>query len=164
MRKLALMSRRAYARRETRLPGPGPAEYRGAVTFRAGNPPAGRPLLRTLLGDALRRIRLEQGRTLADVAGEARVSMPYLSEIERGRKEASSEILAAVCGALGIELAEVLDIIGTELAGTGLAGTGLAGTGPGRHPAEVIRLDPAGSRLAGRPGHGPADARALLAA
>ena len=47
------------------------------------------PLLRTMVGDVLRRIRLEQRRTLADVARAARVSMPYLSELERGRKEAS---------------------------------------------------------------------------
>jgi hypothetical protein len=49
------------------------------------------PLLRTALGTVLRRIRLEQGRTLAAVARVARVSMPYLSELERGRKEASSD-------------------------------------------------------------------------
>ena len=67
-----------------------------------------RPLLRTIVGDVLRRIRLDQGRTLADVAGEARVSMPYLSELERGRKEASSEILAAICAALDIDLSDLL--------------------------------------------------------
>jgi transcriptional regulator with XRE-family HTH domain len=67
-----------------------------------------RPLLRTLIGDVLRRARTEQGRTLADVARAARVSLPYLSELERGRKEASSEVLAAVCDALRIDLADVL--------------------------------------------------------
>jgi transcriptional regulator with XRE-family HTH domain len=67
-----------------------------------------RPLLRTMIGDVLRRTRTEQGRTLADVARAARVSLPYLSELERGRKEASSEVLAAVCDALRIELADVL--------------------------------------------------------
>lgn len=67
-----------------------------------------RPLLRRLLGDALRRNRLEQGRTLADVARAARVSMQYLSELERGRKEASSEILAALCDALGLDLTDLL--------------------------------------------------------
>jgi XRE family transcriptional regulator, stress-response regulator len=51
---------------------------------------------------------LEQGRTLAEVARAARVSMPYLSELERGRKEASSEVLAAICEALRIDLADVL--------------------------------------------------------
>jgi len=74
-----------------------------------------RPLLRTTLGEVLRRTRLDQGRTLADVAGAARVSMPYLSELERGRKEASSEILAALCDALGIELSELLADVRREL-------------------------------------------------
>jgi transcriptional regulator with XRE-family HTH domain len=75
-----------------------------------------RPLLRTMLGDVLRRARLEQGRTLADVARVARVSMPYLSEVERGRKEASSEVLAAICDSLGIDLSDVLAEIWRELA------------------------------------------------
>ncbi|HXW43560.1 MAG TPA: helix-turn-helix transcriptional regulator, partial [Streptosporangiaceae bacterium] len=60
---------------------------------------------------------LEQGRTLADVARAARVSMPYLSELERGRKEASSEILAAICDALRIELSDLLARIGSDLSG-----------------------------------------------
>ena len=84
------------------------------------------PLLRTIVGDVLRRIRLEQGRTLADVASEARVSMPYLSELERGRKEASSEILAAICAALDIDLSDLLAEARRELV-----------KGP---PAAVIRL------------------------
>src|SRR5262245_15215288 len=67
-----------------------------------------RPVLRTLVGAALRRTRLTQRRTLADVARAARVSVPYLSEVERGRKEASSEVLAAVCDALRIELSDLL--------------------------------------------------------
>ena len=75
-----------------------------------------RPLLRTTLGGVLRRARLEQGRTLADVARAARVSMPYLSEVERGRKEASSEVLAAVCETLRIELSDVLTEVGRDLA------------------------------------------------
>ena len=74
-----------------------------------------RPLLRKLVGDVLRRTRQEQGRTLADVARDARVSMPYLSEIERGRKEASSEVLGAVCGALQIELADQLAFVRHDL-------------------------------------------------
>ena len=68
----------------------------------------GRKLLRSVLGDALRQARQEQGRTLADVAKAARISMPYLSEVERGRKEVSSEVLAALCEALGLDLADVL--------------------------------------------------------
>ena len=78
-------------------------------------PPA-QPLLRTTLGYLLRRARREQNRTLADVARAARVSLPYLSELERGRKEASSEILAAVCGALRLELSDLLAEAGRSLA------------------------------------------------
>ncbi len=64
-------------------------------------------LLRHLLGDALRRLRLRQGRTLREVSGAARVSLGYLSEVERGQKEASSELLAAICSALGTPLSQV---------------------------------------------------------
>jgi transcriptional regulator with XRE-family HTH domain len=72
-------------------------------------------LLRTAIGRVLRRIRQAQGRTLQDVADRAGVSMAYLSEVERGRKEASSEMLAAICGALGIDLIELLDEVRSEL-------------------------------------------------
>ncbi|MEV0651075.1 helix-turn-helix transcriptional regulator [Phytomonospora sp. NPDC050363] len=75
-----------------------------------------RLLLRTLIGLVLRRSRLEQGRTLADVARMARVSMQYLSELERGRKEASSEVLAAICDALRVDLADVLTEVARDLA------------------------------------------------
>ena len=75
-----------------------------------------RPLLRTMLGEVLRRTRREQGRTLADVARAARVSMPYLSEVERGRKEASSEVLAAICESLGIDLSDLLAGVWRDLA------------------------------------------------
>jgi len=68
------------------------------------------PLLRRLVGAILRQQREEQGRTLRDVAQDARVSVAYLSEVERGRKEASSEVLAAVCRALGLRL---VDLVGT---------------------------------------------------
>ncbi|WP_084557236.1 helix-turn-helix domain-containing protein [Hamadaea tsunoensis] len=79
-----------------------------------GREPKRRPLLRTIVGDVLRRTRQEQKRTLADVAGAARVSVPYLSEVERGRKEASSEVLAAVCGALRIDLSDLLGEVRQE--------------------------------------------------
>src|SRR5215207_3247450 len=72
-------------------------------------------LLRTAIGTVLRRLRRQQGRTLQDVADAAGVSMPYLSEIERGRKEASSEILAVICRALGINLPELLEEVRLEL-------------------------------------------------
>ncbi|CAL9601263.1 hypothetical protein SUDANB6_05455 [Streptomyces sp. enrichment culture] len=70
--------------------------------------PAREPLWRDLVGDVLRRERLAQDRTLKDVAETARISMPYLSEVERGRKEASSEVLAAAARALGLSLGDLL--------------------------------------------------------
>ncbi|WP_020577657.1 helix-turn-helix domain-containing protein [Actinopolymorpha alba] len=66
------------------------------------------PPLREAIGQALRQVRTRQGRTLSEVADVAGVSMQYLSEIERGRKEASSEILEAVCGSLSIRLADLV--------------------------------------------------------
>lgn len=69
---------------------------------------SGPPLLRVTLGTVLRGLRAESGRTLRDVADAARVSPGYLSEIERGRKEASSELLAAISGALDVSLGEIL--------------------------------------------------------
>lgn len=111
-----------------------------------------RPLLRTILGEVLRQTRLEQGRTLADVASAAKVSLPYLSELERGRKEASSEILAAICGALELELEDLL----------ARAETGLI-TDRASH-AQVIRLN----TIHGRPGSplalGPGEVRCRLVA
>jgi transcriptional regulator with XRE-family HTH domain len=73
-------------------------------------------LLRRMLGDVLRRHRLRQSRTLRDVSVAAGVSLGYLSEVERGRKEASSELLAAICGALEVSLAEVLREVSDDLA------------------------------------------------
>ena len=65
-------------------------------------------LLRTQLGTSLRGHRLRQRRTLRDVSGAARVSLGYLSEVERGQKEAYSELLASICDALELELADLL--------------------------------------------------------
>lgn len=73
-------------------------------------------LLRTLLGDALRRARQGQQRTLREVSATARVSLGYLSEVERGQKEASSELLAAIAAALGVPLSEVLREVSDGLA------------------------------------------------
>ena len=66
------------------------------------------PPLREAIGEALRRTRIAQGRTLKEVAEVAGVSMQYLSEVERGRKEASSEILEAVCVSLRIRLSDLV--------------------------------------------------------
>ena len=65
------------------------------------------PLLRDLLGEELRSERLAQQRTLGDVAGAAGISTQYLSEVERGRKDPSSEVLAAITGALGLPLLDL---------------------------------------------------------
>ena len=73
-------------------------------------------LLRRLVGDVLRRHRLRQARTLREVSAAARVSLGYLSEVERGRKEASSELLAAICAALGVSLADLLREVSDDLA------------------------------------------------
>jgi transcriptional regulator with XRE-family HTH domain len=72
-------------------------------------------LLRRLLGDALRRERLAQHRTLREVSSAARVSLGYLSEVERGHKEASSELLASICDALDVRLSEVLREVSDDL-------------------------------------------------
>jgi transcriptional regulator with XRE-family HTH domain len=65
-------------------------------------------LFRRLLGDVLRQRRMERGMTLREVSKQARVSLGYISEIERGQKEASSELLASLCGALEAPLSDVL--------------------------------------------------------
>jgi transcriptional regulator with XRE-family HTH domain len=78
----------------------------------------------------LRRERLAQERTLKDVAEAARISMPYLSELERGRKEASSEVLAAAARALGLGLGDLLSLAQDDLARSrySRSGAGLGGT------------------------------------
>lgn len=73
-------------------------------------------LLREVIGDVLRRARTAQGRTLREVSDSARVSLGYLSEVERGRKEASSELLGSICGALEIPLSRVLVDAGGHMA------------------------------------------------
>jgi transcriptional regulator with XRE-family HTH domain len=65
------------------------------------------PVLRQVVGETLRGLRLRQRRTLREVSATARVSLGYLSEVERGQKEASSELLAAICAALDVELSEL---------------------------------------------------------
>ncbi len=72
-------------------------------------------LVRDAIGTTLRRLRLERGKTLRDLARESLVSLPYLSEVERGRKEASSEILAALCRALGVPVVLVLHAASEKL-------------------------------------------------
>ena len=75
-------------------------------------------LFRRMLGDALRAQRMRRGMTLREVSAEARVSLGYISEIERGQKEASSELLASLCAALDLPLSvvlrEVSDLVALE--------------------------------------------------
>ncbi|WP_246430752.1 helix-turn-helix domain-containing protein [Streptomyces rectiverticillatus] len=93
------------------MPNPVPTPTPTPIPLR----PAREPLWRDVVGDVLRRERLAQKRTLKDVAEAGRISMPYLSEVERGRKEASSEVLAAAAQALGLSLAELLALVQAEL-------------------------------------------------
>jgi transcriptional regulator with XRE-family HTH domain len=65
-------------------------------------------LFRRTLGEVLRSARMERGMTLREVSAQARVSLGYISEIERGQKEASSELLASLCQALALPLSHVL--------------------------------------------------------
>ncbi|MBM3686308.1 MAG: helix-turn-helix transcriptional regulator [Actinobacteria bacterium] len=73
-------------------------------------------VLREVIGTEIRRIRLLQGRTLRDVSAAASVSLGYLSEVERGEKEASSEMLLAICGALGLPLSALLAAAAEDVA------------------------------------------------
>ncbi|HEX2704715.1 MAG TPA: helix-turn-helix transcriptional regulator [Candidatus Lustribacter sp.] len=73
-------------------------------------------LLRREFGDVLRENRRAQGRTLREVSASASVSLGYLSEVERGEKEASSELLASICAALRLPLSEVLSDVSARVA------------------------------------------------
>ncbi len=96
-------------------PATAPPTATPAPGARPAYPAPKEPLWRDLIGDVLRRERLAQERTLKDVADAARISMPYLSEVERGRKEASSEVLAAAAQALGLGLGDLLSLAQGEL-------------------------------------------------
>ncbi len=76
------------------------------------------PLWRDVLGARLRVIRLERGRTLTETARRAGISPQYLSEIERGRKEPSSEMIAAIIGALGVTLVDLTIGVSVDLSTT----------------------------------------------
>ena len=91
-------------------------------------------LLRQVIGNVFRRLRRERGITLRELAELAQVSVPYLSEIERGRKEPSSEILAAICRALDLELTDLLAEVQFDLA------TAVRATLPVRLQTTAIRV------------------------
>jgi DNA-binding XRE family transcriptional regulator len=115
------------------------------------------PLWREVLGSRLRALRADRDETLAQTAQRAGISPQYLSEIERGRKEPSSEMIAALAGALGTTLADLTFAVTEDLrrlshAGAptftravgadraGLGHPGLAHPGAGRAPAPPVAL------------------------
>jgi transcriptional regulator with XRE-family HTH domain len=98
-------------------------------------------LLRNALGETLREARTRQNRTLRDVSTAANVSLGYLSEVERGRKEASSELLASICDALDVELHEVLSTVSHSMRQSGVI----------KHQTPVAKnVASAGSSVTGR--------------
>ncbi|WP_328398376.1 helix-turn-helix domain-containing protein [Nocardia sp. NBC_00416] len=118
-------------------------------------------LLREAIGDSLRRARLAQSRTLREVSTSARVSLGYLSEVERGRKEASSELLAAICEALDVPLSRVLWDVSTAIAGEDLP---VAAGAAGRRPAEMAGTPAAAEPVSDTPAAEPAAPAASAAA
>lgn len=76
----------------------------------------GTVLFREALGDVLRQERVRLGLTLRELSGRARISLGYISEVERGQKEASSELLASLCDALDVSLASVLRDVSETIA------------------------------------------------
>ncbi|MGH3793921.1 MAG: helix-turn-helix domain-containing protein [Pseudonocardiaceae bacterium] len=114
-------------------------------------------LLREAIGERLRRTRTAQSRTLRDVSRAARVSLGYLSEVERGRKEASSELLAAICAALNLPLEELLRRVAGDLGPLYLPEV------PDTVPAELVTQS-AGGDTSGRAVPGPDGGRLVGAA
>jgi transcriptional regulator with XRE-family HTH domain len=113
-------------------------------------------LVRSALGAQLRRRRVEQSRTLREVSSRARVSLGYLSEVERGQKEASSELLASICEALDVRLSTLLQDTSDELALAELVSDAelvAAGSSVRTLPARVdpLRLDGATTVLTAPP-------------
>ena len=89
----------------------------GGYSFTMRQEEALKPVLvRELIGESLREERVGQGKTLREISKTARVSLGYLSEVERGQKEASSELLAAICGALDLPLSMVLHVVSEKMA------------------------------------------------
>jgi transcriptional regulator with XRE-family HTH domain len=95
-------------------------------------------LMRQEIGDVLRGFRLKQGRTLRKVAGDASVALGYLSEVERGQKEASSEILAAVAEALDTPLSEIMGEVSHRLAVLERLDVSLGSPVPDTVPDELV--------------------------
>ena len=105
-------------------------------------------LLREAIGSGLREVRTARRRTLRDISRAARVSLGYLSEVERGRKEPSSELLAAICEALGVSVPDLLTTVAAEMA------TATSAAAAGRRDDVLVPIGQRHTelRLAGRPG------------
>lgn len=104
-------------------------------------------VLRQVIGETLRAVRLRRRQTLREVSSQARVSLGYLSEVERGHKEPSSELLAAICGALDVEMSELMrEVTDTLFREEKLARSqaGLRGMSTARVSAPVARMDSRG--------------------
>ena len=97
-------------------------------------------LFRRILGDVLRSERMQRGMTLREVSKEARVSLGYISEIERGQKEASSECLAAICQALEVPLSVIMQKVSGEIAREEEAVAGLTSLPTPASSAAEIRV------------------------
>ena len=97
-------------------------------------------VFRRLLGEVLRAQRMRQGRTLRQVSADARVSLGYISEIERGQKEASSECLAAICQALDVPLSVIMAKVSGEIAREEEAVAGLTSLPTPASTATEIRV------------------------
>jgi transcriptional regulator with XRE-family HTH domain len=108
-------------------------------------------LLRRVLGDTLRGRRLRQRRTLREVSGAARVSLGYLSEVERGQKEASSELLASICEALDVKLSDLLSEVSETMRRSERAAEVARMPGRVTIPAPARRPVPAGVGGGSRP-------------
>ena len=98
------------------------------------------PVLREVVGETLRAVRLRQRRTLREVSSSARVSLGYLSEVERGQKEASSECLAAICQALEVPLSVIMQKVSGEIAREEEAVAGLTSLPTPASTAAEIRV------------------------
>ena len=102
-------------------------------------------LFRRFLGDVLRAQRMRRGMTLREVSAEARVSLGYISEIERGQKEASSELLASLCDALDVSLSQVLHEVADAVAVEETAQAGRYLVWGAQRTSKPVRSSPGGS-------------------
>ncbi|WP_306357864.1 MULTISPECIES: helix-turn-helix domain-containing protein [unclassified Nocardia] len=121
-------------------------------------------LLREAIGESLRRARVAQSRTLREVSTSARVSLGYLSEVERGRKEASSELLAAICQALDVPLSQVLFDVSAAMADADRETERTAAAPAGAAPASAAASGTGGSGVTPRGGDGAFGPRFVIPA